>query len=252
MLLIAMMIIVIITSTVVCIAAPLPPDGSYSSPPLPGGSQNPSYPPGYSGSGNQQYPPGPPGQPGQYPTGPGNQQYPSGQGQNNQDNTNNQQNFVNHPSTGPSAGQQPQNIPAASTGLVAQNLPQGQALTNQQLAQFGGVPQTSNAGAGGQAKAYLLVTGLEQWAYYMGQWTKGDSAVYYNGYMNILVNNDQGQVLWSYELYPNGYVDWHNWGYLYPGYYNRLFYGDVPGWHQVAVWGSQSGWSNVLWIYVYP
>jgi hypothetical protein len=38
---------------------------------------------------------------------------------------------------------------------------------------------------------------------------------------------------------------------LYSGYYNRIFLGDATGWHQVAVWGSQSGWSNVLWIYVW-
>lgn len=227
MLLIAMMVIVIITSLAVCVVAQPLPDGSYSNPPLPSGSQYPSYPPGYPGQGNQQ-------------------------GQNNQmNNTNNQQNFVNHPSSGPTAGQQPQYTPSASTGKVAENLAQGQSLTNNQLAQLGGAPQSSQASTGGQAKAYLVLTGLEQWAYYNGQWTKDASAVNYNGRMNIVVNNDQGQYLWSYELYPNGYVDWHNWGYLYPGYVNRLFLGDASGWHQVAVWGSQSGWSNVLWIYVW-
>ncbi len=234
MLLIAM-IVVIITSLAVCVIAQPPPDGGYSNPP---------YPPGYSGSGNQPYPPSPPGQQGQYPSGQGNQQ-----GQGNQGN--NQQNFVDHPSSGPSAGQQPQYTPSASTGTVAESLPQGQALTNNQLAQLGGAPQSSKASTGGQVKAYLVLTGLEQWAYYNGQWTKDATAVNYNGRMNIVVNNDQGQYLWSYELYPNGYVDWHNWGYLYPGYINRLFVGDASGWHQIAVWGSQSGWSNVLWIYVW-
>ncbi len=96
-----------------------------------------------------------------------------------------------------------------------------------------------------------LVTGLEQWALYNGQWTKNPSAVNYYGRMNLLVNNDQSQYLWSYEKYPNGYEDWHDWGYLYSGYYNRIFLGDATGWHQVAVWGDKSGWSNVLWIYVW-
>ncbi|MGA9099210.1 MAG: hypothetical protein WB392_09795 [Methanotrichaceae archaeon] len=227
MLLIAMMIVVIITSSAVFVAAQPLPYGGYSNPPLPSGSQYPSYPPGYPGQGNQQ--------------GPNNQM----------NNTNNQQNFVNHPSSGPSAGLQPQYTPSASTGMVAENLAQGQVLSNQQLAQFGGAPQSSKTSSGSQVKAYLVLTGLEQWAYYNGQWTTDPAAVNYNGYMNIVVNNDQGQYLWSYELYPNGYVDWHNWGYLYPGYLNRLFLGDASGWHQIAVWGSQSGWSNVLWIYVW-
>ncbi|MDM7913614.1 MAG: hypothetical protein QUS09_11010 [Methanotrichaceae archaeon] len=116
------------------------------------------------------------------------------------------------------------------------------------MTQLGGEP--SSAEAGGQYMAYL-VTGLEQWALYNGQWTKNPSAVSYYGRMNLLVNNDQSQYVWSYEKYPNGYEDWHNWGYLYPGYYNRIFLGDAVGWHQVAVWGNKSGWGNVLWIYVW-
>lgn len=235
-LLIAMFAIVIIASSAVCIAAPPPPDGSYSNPPVPGGSQYPSYPPGYPNSGNQPYPPTPPGQ----------------QGQNYQNNTNNnQQNYVNHPSYGPTAGQQPQYTPSASTGQVAENFAQGQPLTSNQLSQLGGAPQSSKATTGGQAKAYLLISGLEMWAYYNGQWTKDPTAVYFNGRMNLVVNNDQGQYLWSYDRYPSGYEDWHYWGYLNPGYYNILFAGDMSGWHQIATWGSQSGWSNVLWIYVY-
>jgi hypothetical protein len=118
------------------------------------------------------------------------------------------------------------------------------------VAQLGGEPETAGAASEGKYMAYLI-TGLEQWALYNGQWTKDSSAVNYYGRMNILVNNDQGQYIWSYEQYPNGYVDWHNWGYWWPGYYNRIFLGDAPGWHQIAVWGSQSGWSNVLWIYVW-
>jgi hypothetical protein len=229
-LLIATAMIVIMISSAVCIAQPPAYDGS-SNPPLPDGSQYPSYPPGYPGQGNQQYPSNPPGQ----------------QGQNNQG----QGAFVNHPSSGPSLGAQPQTTPSASTGMVAENLGQGQAVSNQQLAQLGGAPGASQTATGGQAKAYLILTGLQQWAYYNGQWTTYPSAVNYYGRMNIVFNNDQSQYIWSYERYPNGYVDWNNWGYLYPGYYNRIFLGDASGWHQIAVWGSQSGWSNVLWIYVW-
>lgn len=237
-----MMILVIVSSLAVCVVAQPPPNSGYSNPTTPGGPQYPSYPPGYPGQGNQQTPSNYPGQQGQYP---------SGQGQGNQMNNTTQGASVNHPSTGPSAGEQPQTTPSASTGKVATNLGQGQAVSQQQLAQLGGAP-TSAKTSGGQAKAYLILTGLEQWAYYNGYWTKDTSAVSYNGRMNILLNNDQDQYIWSYERYPNGYEDWHNWGYLYSGYYNRIFLGDASGWHQVASWGSQSGWSNVLWIYVWP
>jgi hypothetical protein len=234
MLLVAV-IIAIMALFSVGIALPPPPDGSYS-PPAPDGSQYPSYPPGYPGQGNQQYPSD---QQGTYPPGQGTQPgqaTQSGQGPS-----------VEHPSSGPQS-EQPQSTPSASTGTVAENLGQGQSISKQQVTQLGGEP--SSAEAGGKYMAYL-VTGLEQWALYNGQWTKNPSAVNYYGRMNLLVNNDQSQYLWSYEKYPNGYEDWHNWGYLYSGYYNRIFLGDATGWHQVAVWGSQSGWSNVLWIYVW-
>jgi hypothetical protein len=228
MLLIAIALIaIIIASSAVCIAQPPPYGGS--NPPLPDGSQYPSYPPGYPGQGGQQ-------------------------GQNNQGNNMNSQGqgaLVDHPSSGPSLGQQPQSTPSASTGTVAENLGQGQ-VSSQQLAQLGGAPGGgTQATTGGQVKAYLLLTGLQQWAYYNGQWTTYPSAVNYYGRMNIVFNNDQSQYIWSYERYPNGYEDWNNWGYLYPGYYNRIFLGDAIGWHQIAIWGSQSGWSNVLWIYVW-
>jgi hypothetical protein len=92
------------------------------------------------------------------------------------------------------------------------------------VTQLGGEP--SSAEAGGKYMAYL-VTGLEQWALYNGQWTKNPSAVNYYGRMNLLVNNDQSQYLWSYERYPNGYEDWHDWGYLYSGFTTNIL-GDAP------------------------
>jgi hypothetical protein len=235
MLLIALTIAIIAASLAICVTAQPP---GYSTPPSPDGSQYSSYPPGYSGQDSEQYPPYPPGQ-GNYPSGQGNQ---AGQGSQN-----NQGASADHPTTGPQS-QQPDYTPSASTGKVAENYGQGQSLTSEQVTQLGG--ETTGTKAGGQYQAYLVM-GLEQWALYNGQWTKEPAAVYYNGKMNLLVYNDREQYLWSYEKYPNGYVDWRNWGYLYSGYYNRIFLGDAPGWHQIAVWGDQSGWSNVLWIYVY-
>jgi len=229
-LLIAITIIAIAASLAICATAQPP---GYSTTPSAGGSQYPSYPPAYDDQDDQQYPSYPTDQQGKYPSGQGDQ---TSQGA-----------YAEHPSTGPQS-QQPSYTPSASTGKVAENYGQGQSLTEEQVTQLGG--ETTSAKAGGQYQA-LLVTGLEQWALYNGYWTKEPAAVYYYGKMNLLVYNDQNQYVWTYEKYPNGYEDWRSWGYLYPGYYNRIFVGDSPGWHEIAIWGDKSGYSNVLYIYVY-
>jgi hypothetical protein len=158
----------------------------------------------------------------------------------------------NHPSSGPSLTQQPQYTPSASTGQVASNLGEGQTVSDQQVMMLGGEPTGAKAtpGGGNKLMAYY-VGGIQQWALYNGQWTNGPTAVNYYGRMNILVDNDQGQYIWSWEQYPNGQEYWKSWGYWSPGYHNTWFLGDAPGWHAIAIWGSQSGWSNVLWIYVW-
>ncbi|HWQ18923.1 MAG TPA: hypothetical protein VN455_04040 [Methanotrichaceae archaeon] len=160
-----------------------------------------------------------------------------------------------HPQSGP-ASSQPQYTPQASTGNMATNLAQGQQLSQQDIANIGGAISTgtpSSGGNAGGAQVYKLIVGpqLQYWALYNGQWTKDATAIYYGQQMNTLLYNDQGQYLWSYEQYPNGYVDWQNLGYIYQGYFNLWFMGDAKGWHQTAIWGSNSGWSNVLWIYVW-
>lgn len=91
----------------------------------------------------------------------------------------------------------------------------------------------------------------EYWAFYNGAWTQGPSAIFLNKQMNIIVNNDQNQNIWAYELYPNGLSKWYNFGYRYTGLLNGMFLGDMSGWHLNAVYGSQSGWSNELWVYVW-
>ncbi len=238
---VAITIIAIAASLAICATAQPP---GYSTPPSPDGTGYSSYPPGYSGQGGQQYPQYPSDQQGTS-SGQGTQ---TGQGaQAGQGTQAGQGETPDHPSSGPQS-QQPQSTPSASTGTVAENLAQGQSVTREQVTQLGG--ELASGAPEGQYTAYLIA-GLEQWALYNGQWTKDPAAVYYSGRMNLLVNNDRDQYLWSYEMYPNGYEDWRYWGYLYSGYYNRIFLGDAPGWHQIAVWGDQSGWSNVLWIYVY-
>jgi hypothetical protein len=153
--------------------------------------------------------------------------------------------------TRPEAGAQPQTPPEASTGETASELEQGQPLTREQVSSFGQVEETGTAMAtglvGGTAPA-----GLQYRVLYDGYWSYGPAAVYSDQQINMLVSIDQPQTIWSYEEYPGGHEVWTEWGYWYPGDYNTWFYGDAEGWHLVAIYGENSGWSNGVWIYVEP
>jgi len=92
---------------------------------------------------------------------------------------------------------------------------------------------------------------LRQWIYYNGMWSYGPAAMYYGQRTNTIIYNDRPQYIWSYEVYPRGYVSWHYWGYWYPGYHHAWFGGDAKGWHQIAIYGGHSGWSNLIWVYVW-
>ena len=229
----------ILSTIVVSLAQPLPNNGQY-----PSGQNNYPYGSGY-GSNNVPYPPG---------QDQGNVPYSDGQASSNSG----QVSQGGHPQSGPSS-EQPQNTPQASSGNMATNLVQGQKLSLQEVANIGGTVSSGasssgdNSGDSGVKRLMLVGSGpqIQYWALYNGQWTKGPSAIYYNQQINTIYYNDQGQYLWSYEKYPNGYVDWQYLGYMYQGYYNMWFFGDARGYHQTAIWGSNSGWSNVLWIYVW-
>lgn len=227
---------------------PYPGSGpsSLSGLPFPSGS---GYPP--SSGPNQLYP-----SDSGYPPlpNPDNLPYNSGSGFGDRDQTGG-----SHPATGPSSSQ-PLSAPSASTGNVETSFQEGQVISSEQVNELGGPVEASSSsvtkmvsysyyGGGGSQQYYS--GGIQHWALYNGYWTNGPTAVNYYGRMNTLVDNDQGQYIWSYEKYPGGYVDWNSWGYWTPGYHNTYFFGDKRGWHQVAIWGSSSGWSNVLWIYVW-
>ncbi len=104
---------------------------------------------------------------------------------------------------------------------------------------------------GGTQAYHMYYGGLQQWIYYCGRWTGGPAAFWYGQRTNTIIRNDQYQSIWSYEKYPNGWVDWKYWGYWQPGYHHAWFGADAKGWHQIAVWGSRSGWSNPIWVYVW-
>jgi len=221
------LIAVSIFLTAGAIAQPLP--GPYTPYPGPDTPPGPDFPSGPSFPG-MDYPGGPqfPGtQPGPGPS--------SGQGGSD----------GGHPASGPQS-YQPTSTPSAST-TQALDFGQGETLSQQEVFASGGMESTGD----GQMRAYAMISGLQQWVYYNGAWTTNSAGVYFYGSTSMLTYNDQGQTLWSWEKYPNGQQYWQNWGYRMPGYVHSRFIGDARGWHQLAMWGTQSGWSNVIWIYVW-
>jgi hypothetical protein len=162
-----------------------------------------------------------------------------------------------HPATGPDA-MQPTEAPQASTGKVVMNLGDKQALSSQEIiTNFGSEPQSNSAtrdtssAAHGWLALQTIPTGIQYYAFNNGIWTQQPSAVFFNQRMNLLLSNDRAQNIWAYELYPNRWPNWSYWGYRWAGSYNAIFVGDMRGWHLCAIYGDESGWSNVLWIYVW-
>lgn len=188
-----------------------------------------------------------------------------------------------HPSTGPD-GSAPLSAPSASTGSPISYLDDGASLSESELRSLPGgtrlmasgggstAPLASSGGPGalsgyygggqeyyggyyGGTQAYYGgyygYGGLQQWIYYCGSWSYGPAALQFGQRTNTIIKSDQYQRIWSYERYPNGYQQWQYWGYWYPGYHHAWFGADASGWHQIAVWGSRSGWSNPIWVYVW-
>lgn len=154
-----------------------------------------------------------------------------------------------HPSMGP-ASSEPISAPSAST-TEALNYGEGQTLTQQDVASTGGI-SSGGISSGGATAFYMAVAGMQLYARYNGRWTTDPASVYYWRSTSTLTDNDQYQKIWSWEMYPNAPQPvWRNWGYRMEGYIHGKFIGDARGWHQLAMWGSKSGWSNVIWIYVW-
>jgi hypothetical protein len=142
-----------------------------------------------------------------------------------------------HPATGP-VGSSPSSAPPDST-TGALGYAQGQELTQRDIQVTGGA-----------LMAHAIIARLQLWVYYDGAWTPGPAAVHYWRSTSTATYNDQSQYIWSWELYPGGRQVWKGWGYRMAGYIHGRFTGDMRGWHQLAMWGSRSGWSNSVWIYV--
>ena len=145
---------------------------------------------------------------------------------------------------------QPLSAPSGSN-TEALNYAQGQSLSQQEVSSSGMMASGSGTATADRSMAFMMVTGLQIWTRYNGMWTTDPASVFFWRSTSILSNNDQAQTVWSWEGYPNGQQVWQNMGYRMPGYFHGRFTGDSRGWHKLAMWGSRSGWSNVVWIYVW-
>ena len=160
-----------------------------------------------------------------------------------------------HPATIPSYAEYdvPKTPPEAFAGLPA---PSPEEETGMQPISapeaIGGTPEaTLPLTAPGSYYGIPGVNAPYLWILYNGRWVDTPAAVNSGGWTRMLLDNDQTQYIWSCEKYPDGHVVWKRWGYQYPGYRNFWFYGDAVGWHEIAMWGSNSGWSNVIYVYVW-
>jgi len=141
-----------------------------------------------------------------------------------------------HPVTGP-IGSPPSSEPDSSTEALSYT--DGQELTQQDMQNIGGA-----------MLAYALKPGLRLWVRCDGRWTLRPTAACYLESTSTLTYNDQPQYIWSWEMYPKGRQVWKQWGYKNAGFIHCRFTGAMRGWHQLAMWGSKSGWSNSVWISV--
>jgi hypothetical protein len=217
---------VFIFLTATTLAQPVPYDQNPSGPDWP---SDPNYPgPDYPGYPTDPYNPGPHQGPVTVP----------GSGSNE-----------GHPSEGPSSSE-PLSAPSGSN-TEALNYAEGESLSLQEVSSSGMMA----SGSGSSSSAYrsmdfMMVSGLQVWTRYNGMWTTGPASVFFWRSTSILSYNDQAQTVWSWEGYPRGRQVWRSLGYRMPGYFHGRFTGDERGWHRLAMWGSRSGWSNVVWIYV--
>jgi len=168
---------------------------------------------------------------------------------------------LDHPLSAPEE-QPPANTPSPNTGKAITNLANGQILQTQDVvAAFGSEPQESVSTESDQAISmypsgsrvvypmYITPTNkIQFFAFYKNKWTMKNSALSLGHLMNLIVVNDRKQHLWAYD--SNSWPKWQDLGKCNKGLVSLQFLADTSGWHHCIIWGSKSGWSNSLWIWV--
>ncbi len=70
------------------------------------------------------------------------------------------------------------------------------------------------------------------------------------GWLPMWLKTSGSGPIWFYEWYPSGQLSVNYLGYASGGWQKKWFNGDTPGWHILQY--HSSGWSNYIYIYVYP
>lgn len=141
------------------------------------------------------------------------------------------------PTNEPDSGEIPAEPSEASKGSTTRYFFHGQNPSLDELQEIGG------AIAPNAEIQYMIL--------YNNQWIQNPAAFWYKDQPNSLLYVNQPQYITYYEKYPDGHVDLNDWGYMSKGYHTAWFSADERGWHRLATWGSESGWSNVVWAYVW-
>lgn len=141
------------------------------------------------------------------------------------------------PTDEPSFEAIPSEPPEASTGSTKQYLYHGESPPINELESLGGKLEEE-----GNLQYYIL---------YNNKWSIDPTAFWLDDKTNTLSYVDVPQHIVYFEKYPDGEAIITEWGHMQKGLYPASFVADEKGWHRVAIWGSVSGWSDVVWIYVH-
>lgn len=139
------------------------------------------------------------------------------------------------PSGEPIAGGMPISIPPASTGESVPYLYHGQDISLEDVIKVGGM--ISQVGS------------LQQFILYNNKWTQEPTAYWSNTQTNSIIYVDVPQYILVRIKYPDGQIVLKDWGFWAEGYHAAWVLAESKGWCQIALLGSNSGWSNVLWVY---
>jgi hypothetical protein len=128
------------------------------------------------------------------------------------------------------------NVPSPSAGQSYPYLFHGQRPSMEELRGIGG--------------DIYFPGGIQIYILYNNKWCQDATSYWYSEEANMMIYSDQPQYIVMYERYPNGQIQKNDIGYVDSGYNTGMFKADSKGLHTLAVWGSRSGWSNQLQIYV--
>jgi hypothetical protein len=153
-----------------------------------------------------------------------------------------------NPTTPESLGMQTPSAMTSQFSPTAEEKSQGVITSTQQLA-YAAAPSSNYATA--TSPTVVVPTGTyapnSLYVFYAPQTTAG---CYLNANVPLWMKTSGSGNIWFYEWYPDGRLVTNYAGNVYyPGWYERWFYADVPGWHILQYYCN--GWSNYAYIYVY-